>query len=555
MKRITWRLLCALVMFVTLAVGSSCTDGDSMRRQLQALQALNQADSLLTDLPQATALCRYFDRHGTPNERMLAHYLLGRTYADLGEAPQALEEYHAAAECADTLNIDSMGAHHLSRVYGQMGELFYKQELYHNALQSISLADHYASMCKETLIATNYYSQLAKCYYHLEKIDSAIYVSEQAARRFYEQKDTLSGNTCLGLVAYHCLRSGDLEKGKDCLVKYEKHSYLSEEAMKYNESWRLLYVYKGLFFQKSGQSDSALYYYNKTLQTSSDPSNRALAYRGLYETYAALGKENLASQYAIRYAEANDSTSKLSLASTLLSLEHVYNYSKFRELSNRKTIEAKNLHLRFVYLAVITIIVIFILGLAYLYQVQRKKLLRQRMNSKYASDILMFINICSNLESQKAESDEQKLLLENELSAIRKSLTSFQEDQKAPEQWGISMEILNTPIVKHFHQMALQGKTVSDDSWHELRSLCNFAMPDFIDDLLNTSTGYSPNFVETQICLLVKLRFLMSEIGAIVQLSPSALSKKRVRLLKKMFGIEGSSIEFDEKIRQLGLHK
>lgn len=208
---------------------------------------------LMTDLPQATALCRYFDRHGTPNERMLAHYLLGRTYADLGEAPQALEEYHAAAECADTLNIDSMGAHHLSRVYGQMGELFYKQELYHNALQSISLADHYASMCKETLIATNYYSQLAKCYYHLEKIDSAIYVSEQAARRFYGQKDTLSGNTCLGLVAYHCLRSGDLEKGKDCLVKYEKHSYLSEEAMKYNESWRLLYVYKGLFFKNQAK--------------------------------------------------------------------------------------------------------------------------------------------------------------------------------------------------------------------------------------------------------------------------------------------------------------
>ncbi len=42
-------------------------------------------DSLLL---QATA---YFDSHGTPNERLRAHYLLGCAYRDMGEAPQAIE--------------------------------------------------------------------------------------------------------------------------------------------------------------------------------------------------------------------------------------------------------------------------------------------------------------------------------------------------------------------------------------------------------------------------------------------------------------------------------
>ena len=121
--------------------------------------------------------------------------------------------------------------------------------------------------------------------------------------------------------------------------------------------------------------------------------------------------------------------------------------------------------------------------------------------------------------------------------------------QKSPDQWDVSLKLLEAPIVRHFHQMAAQGNTVTDEKWQELRSLCNLALPGFLESL--AATGYYPNLVETQICLLIKLRFLMSEIGTIVQLSSSALSKKRVRMLKKMYGIDGSSSDFDEKIRLL----
>ena len=70
----------------------SCQPGrhECMQRELAALQAMNQADSLLTNDSLAQALADWFDRHGTPNEQMEAHYLLGRTHADRGEAPAAL---------------------------------------------------------------------------------------------------------------------------------------------------------------------------------------------------------------------------------------------------------------------------------------------------------------------------------------------------------------------------------------------------------------------------------------------------------------------------------
>ena len=101
---LTMRQLAAFLLFLLLLL--SCTDGERMRQRLNDLQAANQADSLLTDDSLALALTDYFDRHGTPNEQMLAHYLLGRTYADMGEAPAALDAFHRAAEYADTTSSD-----------------------------------------------------------------------------------------------------------------------------------------------------------------------------------------------------------------------------------------------------------------------------------------------------------------------------------------------------------------------------------------------------------------------------------------------------------------
>ena len=60
--------------------------GEHQRRQWQLLRlnAINKLDTLFTaaHVAHAQTLADYFDRHGTANEQMLAHYLLGRTYYD-----------------------------------------------------------------------------------------------------------------------------------------------------------------------------------------------------------------------------------------------------------------------------------------------------------------------------------------------------------------------------------------------------------------------------------------------------------------------------------------
>ena len=110
-----------------LLLDSLLTDSDRlsthfvMQCRLRRLNASNKLDTVFTaaHVTQAKALADHFDDCGTPNEQMLAYYLLGRTYADAGEAPRAIEAYNTAADRADTIATDC-DYRQLCFVYTQM---------------------------------------------------------------------------------------------------------------------------------------------------------------------------------------------------------------------------------------------------------------------------------------------------------------------------------------------------------------------------------------------------------------------------------------------------
>ena len=65
------RSLSALVLTFLLLL-AACTSGDRQQRlaQLEELERQNVADSLMTNDSLAQALADFFDRHGSPNERL-----------------------------------------------------------------------------------------------------------------------------------------------------------------------------------------------------------------------------------------------------------------------------------------------------------------------------------------------------------------------------------------------------------------------------------------------------------------------------------------------------
>ena len=158
---------------------AACNSGERQRLQLEELERQNRADSLLLNDSLARALADYFDRHGTPNEQMRAYYILGRTYADRGEAPQAIATYSDAADKADTTAADCDYAK-LSRVYAQKAEVFYYQLLPDNMIHEERQAMRYAQMAKDTMQYLYCYGMLAEGYDMKNMPDSALSILKEA---------------------------------------------------------------------------------------------------------------------------------------------------------------------------------------------------------------------------------------------------------------------------------------------------------------------------------------------------------------------------------------
>ena len=539
-----------LLTFISVIV-ASCTDGERMRQQLADLQARNQADSLLTDDSLALTLCDYFDSHGSPNEQMLAHYLLARTYTDMGEAPQALDEFHRAAECADTTTADCNYSQ-LSRAYGQMAELLYKHQLPRNAIWAFQQAYHFSSLANETDIAPCYYAQQGKCYYDLSLPDSAFIITEKAVQMLMACGDTVSANTFKGPLAYCLIEKGDYSKAKKYLDSYEHHSDITEELLKENDDLKLLYIYKGFYYQHIENCDSALYYYYLASHTSSNPNNQALAYRGLHQTYELLHKQDSVGKYAALYVEKNDETVMLASSSALLNMQYLYDYQSFQTLANQKSLEAAQTKQRLIALFFTLLLIIVISCSLIVYLRNRQRLTRQRLFTKYTADMLSYISVKKELkmlQSQSVINEHRVLQAREELEHFRQSIIEVNKKYSDIDNWGMADAIQKVSIVEHLKKKGTKGLVATEQELQDLRRLFKIYQPGFVESI--QSTGYALSIKDFNICILIKLNFAPSEVCALLKISSSALSNQRSRLLKKMFGIEGSATLFDEKIRAL----
>ena len=120
-----------------------------MRYHLLTMKAQNKAYVNFTSDSLAKEVVEYYDNHGTANDRLLAHYLLGCVYRDLGESPHAVDCFLDAAACADTTAKDC-DFYTLSSVHSQMANQYYSQLLLSNEVEARRKASHYAVLAKDT---------------------------------------------------------------------------------------------------------------------------------------------------------------------------------------------------------------------------------------------------------------------------------------------------------------------------------------------------------------------------------------------------------------------
>lgn len=526
----------------------ACNDHQQMLSQLEELERQNLADSLMTNDSLALSLCDYFDSHGTPNERMRAHYMLARTYTDREEAPQALEEFMKSIESADTTAADCDFSK-LSRVCGQMAQLLFENNLPRNAISVFKDAYHYSSKAGEGAIAVEYYAQQARCYYDLNLPDSSFLIENNAIRMFQEYGDTLSANTEKGPVSYFLAKKGNFSQAKAYIDSYEFHSHLNKQTIEQNENWKLLYYYKGVYYLGIAECDSALYYHYKTLYTSKSPNNLALACKGLYETYAMLHKNDSVAKYALLYASNIKKETNTSSTAALLSIQHLYNYHSYKSAAESKAIEVMRSKQRNVILLLFLLIALTVS--AYVFYRLRKyiRLVKQRIRAKYASDIHEYSVVKDALREAKGKNafhEHLAIRAQSNLEDFKKDIENTQNKYSEEDCWGLSDVLQNSTIVKHLRDKAANGEKPTDQELVEFRNKVSLFLPETLTTLFMKKKDISTK--EKYICLFVFARFSPKEICILMGTKSANLSNTRKRLNGKLFGSNGSAKEFDEKI-------
>ena len=535
---------------IPLLLLTACDPGrrDRMQQELAALQTLNQADSILTDDSLAQTLADWFDRHGTPNEQMEAHYLLGRTHADRGEAPAALAAYHDAIDRADTTAVDC-NFRQLSKVYGQMGELFYWQNLLQSALEAYDRGYWNAMKSKDTLLALAFFSQKGKCYYDMGKQDSMKVITDMVCDLYLQLGDTLSANTAIGPLVYLSTLEKDFTKASEYINIYGHHSAISADTIRYHESWGLFKIHTGIYYLGLHRPDSAVCNLHNGLTLVRNPYNRSLAYKWLYKSYRELGVVDSIFKYAEMSVQANDSATNTHIADQLQRVQALYNYDRFRLQADRLSIEAgearqKITFLSFLLAAIVAVVIATIAVIVI--RRHRKRARKLKLRIRYTADTLLVRTFHEELRRSARQSGQEAAIAEK----IHFLEDSLSKQSKSLEAEALTESFQECDVVEMIRKYGREGRLLPDSCWGSLRQAINVYAPSFMDALagMNATLDLS----DTQVCQLAIIRNMPQKAkAAVMGLEYHAAAMKRKRLFKALFGRDGSAKDLEESLQKI----
>ena len=530
-----WVLGFAIPLLLLMA----CDAGrhERMQQELAALQAMNQADSVLTNDSLAQALADYFDRHGTPNEQMEAHYLLGRTYADRGEAPAALAAYHDAIDHADTTSADC-NYHLLCRVYAQMADIFYYQNLIDDQARCLNQSVEYAYRDGDTITALNEYAQKMFVYVRKQEHDSVIsvfkHVHDQYAALGFE--DVASRYFCGAFESM--IEKKDFSSARQYMDKYEHLSGFFNESGDIEDGREIYYYHKGTYYLRTHQYDSAHYYFRKELSEGKDFNNQNAASRGLALLYSQTGKPDSAAKYALYSYEMNDSVFAQMAIAEVEKTNSMYNYSRHREIAAREKARANRENKKAIlFISVSSILLILFIAAIVIFRIKRRhekeKYLEQlekleetqseiNLLKEQIQDNESIINDYHDKQQQLSLLNEKISILEAQnytlaerLSEKEKALQKAKDNlNKTPQVKNRSLKKANerlkkSEVYKELLSVTDKREQISEILWHKVHKMSIDVFPGFYN--LISSKAQLLNKNEYRCCFLLRLNVSASE--------------------------------------------
>ena len=521
-----------------------------MRYQLVYAKGMNKGYVDFTTDSLMKEIVDYYDNHGTCQQQMLAHYLLGCVYRDLGDSPASLSCYNDAVEKVDTTSSDC-DYKLLTRVYEQQGALFLSQSMPQNALSAYQKAEKYAWIAKDTLSAVLSYEHLGNIYEYMDNMNKVIEVYENASRRYRQYGYPVQAARALGGAIQALILTKQYAKAKKYMDVFEAESgYFQKDSCYSYINYSHYYYLKGLYCLES-HSDSAKYWFTKCQEFAKTNNNKSFSAYAWYLYYIKHQQMDSVAKYSEQAFAYNDSANLDMERDLMQKMQAIYDYDRWKNVAHNEEIKATRANLTLLVSILVSVSVIIIGILTFLvYRKKRKQELQEKEEQEnqirqqiyYTKQELELLRTVNDRKIADVIKEKEQTInkLEDDLKDIRDKYSNSSLSD-------VDILLKESSIYKRIKYLELHPKEIMrENDWIELEETIEQLIPSFIPLLKNRL-----NVIAYRICLLVKLEISTSSIAILLGLSSSAISKNRKVMLEKLCGRSGKPKDFDEYIRQI----
>ena len=521
-----------------------------MRYQLVYAKGMNKGYVDFTTDSLMKEIVDYYDNHGTCQQQMLAHYLLGCVYRDLGDSPASLSCYNDAVEKVDTTSSDC-DYKLLTRVYEQQGALFLSQSMPQNALSAYQKAEKYAWIAKDTLSAVLSYEHLGNIYEYMDNMNKVIEVYENASRRYRQYGYPVQAARALGGAIQALILTKQYAKAKKYMDVFEAESgYFQKDSCYSYINYSHYYYLKGLYCLEL-HSDSAKYWFTKCQEFAKTNNNKSFSAYAWYLYYIKHQQMDSVAKYSEQAFAYNDSANLDMERDLMQKMQAIYDYDRWKNVAHNEEIKATRANLTLLVSILVSVSVIIIGILTFLvYRKKRKQELQEKEEQEnqirqqiyYTKQELELLRTVNDRKIADVIKEKEQMI-----NKLKDDLKDIRDKYSNSSLSDVDILLKESSIYKRIKYLELHPKeTMRENDWIELEETIEQLIPSFIPLLKNRL-----NVIGYRICLLVKLEISTSSIAILLGLSSSAISKNRKVMLEKLCGRSGKPKDFDEYIRQI----
>ena len=527
--------------------------------QAQYKNQIEQSDSLIN------IAYSYFTKHDNAQRKALALYYKGILRHESHHAEDALSFYLEATTEIEKTNDYQLGF----LINSEIGLMYLYRKLNDYAMEYFEKAHHNAELSdNQTYIAFSFI-YIARAFSQKKQYNKAIEYYEKAIKIGQVNNYPTILASAMNETSFLFLKTGEnkkaLQYAKDC-IKIKK---TDQRIFSLGDTYRYLKMY-----------DSAYFYLNQACLSPNIHTARS-AYQALYYISQEEKDYKKAVEYSNKLWFYQDSIGKTDRNKALIEMQEKYDQQKIINENNLSQIK-KDRIIRNVLIALI--ILSFIIAITnYLYQrkivSQKQEILEKEEKIRYFTMKIhenetlinrnkmrieeLTIQMEGSQEIKEQWKEQNKIRqeiqqqnemlklennkLQNHISNYAQSLKEKSKELEAMEHLSEENQYLHKREAFLCNQLINQTelfnklkttKYIDDQLWQEIKEKIDLLFDNYTKRLYHQIPSLTDG--DIQICCLIKLRFSNGDIANMLAISPTSVSKRKLRLKERIVQEIGS---------------